>query len=66
MIQVGSAETLLDDAVRLAGAAGAAGVRATLEVWPEMMHGWHLFFPRLAAGRAALAAAGAVIRAVTA
>src|SRR3954466_5045386 len=33
LIQVGSAETLLDDAVRFAEAAGLADVRVTLEVW---------------------------------
>lgn len=62
LVQVGSAETLLDDAVRLAGAAGAAGVRVRLEVWPDMIHVWHLFFPQLTAGRGALAEAGAFIR----
>ena len=34
LIQVGSAETLLDDAVRLAAAAGDADVPVTLEIWP--------------------------------
>ena len=34
LIQVGSAEVLLDDATRLAERASAAGVNATLEVWP--------------------------------
>lgn len=62
LIQVGSTETLLDDAVRLAGVAGTADVRVTLEVWPEMIHGWHLFYQRLAAGRSALASAGAFIQ----
>jgi epsilon-lactone hydrolase len=62
LIQVGSAETLLDDSVRLAGVAGAADVRVTLEVWPDMIHGWHLFYPQLAAGRGALAQVGAFIR----
>jgi epsilon-lactone hydrolase len=38
LIQVGDAEVLLDDAVRLADAARAAGVDVTLEVWPEMVH----------------------------
>jgi epsilon-lactone hydrolase len=38
LIQVGDAEVLLDDAVRLAAAAEAAGVDTTLEVWPEMVH----------------------------
>ena len=63
LIQVGSSETLLDDALRLAGLAGAAEVRVTLQIWPEMIHAWHLFFPELAEGRASLAAAGAFIRA---
>jgi epsilon-lactone hydrolase len=63
LIQVGSAETLLDDAVRLAGAAGAAGVRVTLRVWPDMIHAWHLFYQQLGAGRRSLAEAGAFIRA---
>jgi monoterpene epsilon-lactone hydrolase len=62
LIQVGSAETLLDDAVRLAGAAGAADVAVTLEVYPEMIHVWPLFHQQLAAGRRALAAAGRFMR----
>ncbi len=62
LIQVGSAETLLDDAVRLARVAGAADVRVTLEIWPDMIHAWHLFYQQVAAGRHALAAVGAFIR----
>ncbi len=61
LIQVGSDETLLDDAVRLAGAAGSAGVSVTLRIWPAMIHAWHLFFPQLAEGRAALAEAGSFV-----
>jgi monoterpene epsilon-lactone hydrolase len=64
LIQVGSAEILLDDAVRLAGAAGAADVRVTLGVWPDMIHAWHLFYQQVAAGRRALAAVGAFIHAM--
>jgi acetyl esterase/lipase len=56
LIQVGAAETLLDDSIRLAGAAGAADVAVTLEVWPEMIHVWHVFHPQLAAGRRAISA----------
>ena len=43
LIQVGSAETLLDDARRLADRARAAGVDVTYEAWPDMVHVWHLF-----------------------
>ena len=63
LIQVGSAETLLDDAVRLAGAAGAADVSVTLEIWPHMIHAWHLWNAHLEAARRALASAGAFMRA---
>jgi monoterpene epsilon-lactone hydrolase len=62
LIQVGAAETLLDDAVRLAQRAGAADVRVDLQVWPEMIHVWPLFHPELAAGKRALDDAGAWIK----
>jgi acetyl esterase/lipase len=62
LIQVGSDETLLADATRLAAAAGAADVAVTLEVWPHMIHAWPLWNARLEAGRAALATAGAFMR----
>jgi epsilon-lactone hydrolase len=41
LVQVGSAETLLDDALRIARRAGAADVRIDLEIWPHMIHAWH-------------------------
>jgi acetyl esterase/lipase len=63
LVQVGSAETLLDDAVRLARRAGAADVRINLEIWPHMIHAWHLWAAQLKDGRRALASAGAFIRA---
>ena len=62
LIQVGAAETLLDDALRLAKAAGAADVRVDLQIWPEMIHVWHLFHPELAAGRQAIEAGGSFVR----
>ncbi|MFZ0016314.1 MAG: alpha/beta hydrolase [Acetobacteraceae bacterium] len=65
LIQVGSAETLLSDSIRLAAVAGEADVDVTLQVWPGMIHAWHLFYPQLAEGRRALAAVGAFIRAVS-
>jgi monoterpene epsilon-lactone hydrolase len=62
LIQIGSAETLLDDAVRFASAAGAADVRATLEIWPHMIHAWPLWNAHLEPGRRALAHAGAFLK----
>jgi monoterpene epsilon-lactone hydrolase len=63
LIQVGSAETLLDDATRFARAAGAADVAVTLEIWPHMIHAWPLWNAQLEPGRRALVSAGAFIRA---
>jgi acetyl esterase/lipase len=62
LIQVGAAETLLDDSVALARTAGAADVRVDLQIWPEMIHIWHLYFPVLSAGRRAIAAGGSFVR----
>ncbi|MBZ9936790.1 alpha/beta hydrolase [Mesorhizobium sp. BR1-1-16] len=62
LIQVGSDETLLADATRLAAAAGAADVAVTLEIWPHMIHAWPLWNTRLEAGRASLAKAGSFMR----
>lgn len=42
LIQVGSAETLVDDATHLAERAREVGVDVTLEVWEGMIHEWHL------------------------
>jgi monoterpene epsilon-lactone hydrolase len=61
LIQVGSAETLLDDATRFAAAAGEADVAVTLEIWPHMIHAWHLWNAHLEPGRRALVSAGAFI-----
>jgi epsilon-lactone hydrolase len=62
LIQIGSAETLLDDAVRFAAAAGAADVSTTLEIWPHMIHAWPLWNAHLEPGRRALAHVGAFLR----
>jgi acetyl esterase/lipase len=62
LIQVGSAETLLDDSTRFAAASGAADVPVTLEIWPQMIHAWPMWNARLEAGRQALENAGAFIR----
>jgi monoterpene epsilon-lactone hydrolase len=62
LIQVGSAETLLADATRLALAAGVADVDVTLQVWPHMIHAWPVWNAHLEDGRRALAEAGRFIR----
>jgi acetyl esterase/lipase len=66
LIQVGAAETLLDDAIRLARVAGAADVRVDLQIWPEMIHVWHLFHPELKAGLRAIEQGGSLVSAMIA
>ena len=41
LIQVGSAETMLDDSIRFYEKAKKANVNAKLEIWEDMFHGWH-------------------------
>lgn len=62
LIQVGAVETLLDDSIALARKAGIADVPVELQIWPEMIHIWHMFFPMLSAGRRAIAAGGSFAR----
>jgi acetyl esterase/lipase len=62
LIQVGSAETLLDDATRLAAALGAADVPVTLQVWPHMIHAWMMWNAKLEDGRRALEEMGEWMR----
>jgi monoterpene epsilon-lactone hydrolase len=62
LVQVGAAETLLDDSIALARKAGIADVIVDLQIWPEMIHIWHLYFPVLAAGRRAIASGGSFVR----
>ncbi len=54
LIHVGDAEILLDDSTRIADRAKAAGVDVTLEVWPEMIHVWHVFAKILPEGQQAI------------
>jgi monoterpene epsilon-lactone hydrolase len=62
LIQVGAAETLLDDSILLARTAGIADVVVDLQIWPEMIHIWHIYFPMLSAGRRAIASGGSFVR----
>ena len=65
LIQVGAAEILLDAATRLTERARVAGVKVTLEVWPEMIHVWHVFAAMLPEGEQAIERIGAFIRSQT-
>ncbi|HEY0815670.1 MAG TPA: alpha/beta hydrolase [Pseudonocardia sp.] len=58
LVQVGANEVLLDDAVRLAGRAGAVDVAVTLEVWPGVPHVFQNFTGLLDDADAALDRAG--------
>jgi epsilon-lactone hydrolase len=62
LIQVGERELLRSDAERLAAKLSAAGSPVTLEVWPGMVHVWHLHHTRLSKGRAGLARLGSFLR----
>jgi acetyl esterase/lipase len=62
LIQVGTRETLYDDATRLAYQAARAGVKTTFEPWDEMIHVWHLFAPLLDEGQQAIERIGEFIR----
>jgi len=61
LIQVGDAETLLDDSTRIAERARAAKVQVQLEVWPEMIHVWQLFASFLPEGQEAVEGIGKYI-----
>ncbi len=54
LVQVGSAEVLLDDSVNFAERAKTAGVDVTLEVWDDMPHVWHGFASFLPEGQQAI------------
>ena len=43
LIQVGSEEVLLSDAIALADRARSAGVEVELQVWQDMIHVWQMF-----------------------
>jgi acetyl esterase/lipase len=58
LIQAGSHEVLLDDAVRLAQQAAAADVEVTLEVTPRVPHVFQAYHPILDEAAAALDRAG--------
>jgi len=62
LVQVGSDEVLLDDALGLGERARAAGVDVTVEEWPAMIHVWHWFLPMLAEAERAVGVIGNFVR----
>jgi acetyl esterase/lipase len=62
LVHVGTAETLLDDATRLAARGREAGVAVDLEVWDDMVHVWHAFAPLLPEADEAIARIGEWVR----
>ena len=65
LIHVGDAEILLSDSTRIAERAKAAGVDVTLEVWPDMVHVWHVFAKILPEGQQAIDRIGEFVLART-
>ena len=58
LVQVGSEETMYDDALGLAERAAAMGVPTVFEEWVGMFHTWHAYAGALEAADAAIAHAG--------
>jgi acetyl esterase/lipase len=63
LVQAGSHEILLDDAIRLAARGAAADVAVTLQVTPQVPHVFQAFAAILGEGDAALTEAGDFLRA---
>lgn len=61
LIQASSTEVLLDDSLRVAERARAAGVAVELEVWPKMPHVWQLWTPFVPEARRAIESAARFI-----
>ena len=62
LVQVGSAEVLLDDSIKFAERAKKAGVDVTLEVWDDMPHVWQVFAPILPEAQEAIDHCGEFFR----
>jgi acetyl esterase/lipase len=62
LLQVGTAEILLDDSVRFAERAKDAGVDVTLDIWDDMIHVWQLFAFMLPEAQQAIDRVGAFVK----
>ena len=63
LIHVGKTEILLDDSLRVADRARAAGTDVSLRVWPRVPHGWQLLASILPEARRSVDEAAAFIKA---
>ena len=61
MIQAGERDILLDDSLRFAAKAEAAGVAVSLDLWPGMIHDFQLFGADLPQAREAIQRLGAYL-----
>ena len=59
LIQCGSDEVLMGDSLLLEEKAHSCGVMATLEIWANMVHVWHAFYPMLSEGQEGIDRIGA-------
>jgi len=66
LVQTGTDDYCSDDNIRFAERARSAGVAVSLEIWPEMIHVWHRFAPKLPEAMQALERIGAWMREVEA
>ena len=62
LIQVGTAEVLLDDSRRFVERARAAGADVEIETWEDMVHVWHAFALILPEAREAIESIGVFLR----
>lgn len=63
LIQVGTAETLLDDSTRLVERARAAGVEVELQTFEDLIHVFQAFAPMVPEALEAITRIGAFVRA---
>jgi acetyl esterase/lipase len=63
LIQVGTAETLLDDSRRVAERAQAAGVELELQTFEDLIHVFQAFAPMVPEAEEAIARIGAFVQA---
>ena len=61
-IQLAEQEVFAPGALDFAGKAKAAGAIVEVDIWPEMLHDWHWYAPRLPEAREALQRAGDFVR----